>query len=282
MNTNSISGRLFKSSLAQWGIISLAAICVLPLFFILYYIIASGIKVIDWSFLTHLPKPVGETGGGIANAITGTLIIVIVASVMAVPFGVLSGFFLYEYKNNRLSRWAGVCVDALHGIPSIVIGIVAYFWLVKPMGGFSGISGSLALAVMMLPVVIRSTEETLNSLPPNLREAAMGLGMPLHKIMSRVLLPCGFGGIISGALLAVARVAGETAPLLFTAFGNPFMNADMSQPMQTLPLLIFNYAMSPYTSWQELAWGAAFILLSLVLLLNLITKIITHKWKIQL
>ena len=170
----------------------------------------------------------------------------------------------------------------LQGVPSIVIGIVVYFWVVKPMGTFSAFSGSIALAIMMLPIMIRSTEETLKMIPDTLKEAGLALGLPYHKVILRIILPCGMSGILSGILLSIARIAGETAPLLFTAFGNPYLNTNMSKPMQSLPLLIFNYATSPYDEWHDLAWGAALILLSTVLLLNIITKLTTRRWKVQL
>jgi phosphate transport system permease protein len=173
-------------------------------------------------------------------------------------------------------------VDILQGVPSIVIGIVVYFWVVKPAGGFSAFSGSVALAIMMLPIIIRSTEETLKLLPDSLKEAALALGIPYHRVILSVIVPCGISGILSGVILSVARIAGETAPLLFTAFGNPYLSADLRRPMQSLPLLIFNYATSPYEEWRNLAWGASLILLVWVLLLNIFTKVITRKWKIQL
>lgn len=276
------SWRIAHSGIMKGVVISLTFLCVLPLIFILYFIVNAGIKVIDWSFLTHLPLPVGEVGGGIANALVGTIFMVALATIIAVPTGIFGGIYLSEFKGKKFTNWVSYCVDTMYGIPSIVIGIVMYFWLVRPLGGFSGFSGSLALAVMMLPIIIRSTEETLLQLPENLREGAMGLGMPFHRMVFKVFLPCSMSGIVSGILLAVARVAGETAPLMFTAFGNPFLETNLSKPMQSLPLLIFNYAMSPYESWQKLAWGAAFVLLAWVLLLNIITKIISLKWKVQL
>jgi phosphate transport system permease protein len=161
------------------------------------------------------------------------------------------------------------------------VGIVIYFWIVKPLGTFSALSGSVALSIMMLPIVLRSTEETLKLLPSTLKEAGLALGLPYHKVILRIVLPCGFSGVLSGSILAVARIAGETAPLLFTAFGNPYFASNILKPMQSLPLLIFNYATSPYDEWHNLAWGAALILLIWVLLLNIITKITTRRWKIQ-
>ncbi|MCW3123736.1 MAG: pstA [Flavipsychrobacter sp.] len=274
--------RIGKSIGFQALVVLLSVACVIPLIFILVYIIQSGITKINWHFLTNLPKPVGESGGGIANALVGSIIIIAMASVMAIPFGILCGIYLSENKTSKLAYWSRLCVDILQGIPSIVIGIVAYFWFVKPFGGFSAISGSIALAIMMLPIVVRSTEETLLLLPDSLKEAAFALGMPFHRVILKVVLPCGISGIISGVMLSVARITGETAPLLFTAFGNPYLSTNITKPMQTLPLLIFNYATSPYNDWHDLAWGASCILLIWVLLLNIFTKLITRKWTVQL
>ncbi|UAY54503.1 phosphate ABC transporter permease PstA [Arachidicoccus terrestris] len=274
--------RIFKNKAMQGVIIALTFLCVLPLAFILIYIIKSGITAINWDFITNIPKPVGETGGGVANALLGTLIIIVVATVIAVPIGILCGVYLSENKKSKIAYWASVCVDILQGVPSIVIGIVAYFWIVRPMGGFSALSGSIALAIMMFPIIIRSTEETLKLIPDSLKEAAYALGMPTHKVILKVIVPCGFSGIISGVMLSVARIAGETAPLLFTAFGNPFIETNLLKPMQSLPLLIFNYATSSYKDWQNLAWGASLVLLVFVLALNLLTKLMTRKWKVQL
>ena len=274
--------RIGKSIAFQALIILLSVACVIPLLFILVYIIQAGITKINWHFLTNLPKPVGEAGGGIANALLGSIIIIAVASVIAIPFGILCGIYLSENKNSKLAYWSRLCVDILQGIPSIVIGIVAYFWFVKPFGSFSALSGSIALAIMMLPIVVRSTEETLLLLPDSLKEAAFALGMPFHRVILKVILPCGISGILSGVMLSVARITGETAPLLFTAFGNPYLSTNITKPMQSLPLLIFNYATSPYNDWHDLAWGASCILLIWVLLLNIFTKLITRKWKVQL
>ena len=273
-NTKSI---LFKSL-----IIFLAFVITIPLIIVLLYIIKQGVKQVNWHFLTKIPAPVGETGGGIANALLGSFIIVAAASVIAIPIGMLAGIYLSENGRTRLAYYAGLCVDVLQGVPSIVIGIVVYFWLVKPMGTFSAISGSIALAIMMLPIVIRATEQTLLLLPPSLKEAALSLGVPYHRVILKVVVPCGFAGILSGITLSIARIIGETAPLLFTAFGNPYLSTSLSKPMETLPHVIFTYATSPYDDWHNLAWGASFILLLFVLILNIFTKLLTRKWKIQL
>jgi len=277
-----IKYRIGKSNGFKGLVIFFASLSILPLLAILFYIIEEGITKINWHFLTNIPKPVGETGGGIANALLGSLLIVAVASVIAIPIGILCGIYLSENKTSKLAYWSRLAVDILQGIPSIVIGIVIYFWMVKPFGGFSAFSGSIALAIMMLPILVRSTEETLKMLPQSLKEAALALGMPYHRVMLKVILPCGISGILSGIMLSIARIAGETAPLLFTAFGNPFMTSNIFKPMQSLPLLIFNYATSPYDDWHNLAWGASLVLLMWVLLLNIITKITTRRWNIQL
>lgn len=265
------------------GIITLFAFLIsLPLLAVIYYVLKTGLRKINTSFFTNIPKPVGELGGGIANALIGSMYIVAVATVIAVPIGILCGIYLSENKTSKLAYWSRLAVDIMQGVPSIVIGIVVYFWLVKSLGTFSAISGSAALAIIMLPVIVRSTEETLKLIPNPIKEAGYALGLPYHKVIMRIVLPCGFSGILSGVLLSVARVAGETAPLLFTAFGNPYISHNMLKPMQSLPLLIFNYATSPYDEWHDLAWGASTILLIWVLLLNVTTKLITKRWKVQL
>lgn len=282
MNIDSVKFRLGKSSGFQVLIYVLAFACVIPLLAILFFIIKAGVTKINWHFLVNIPKPVGETGGGIANALVGSIIIILVAAVIAIPIGILAGVYLSENRKSRLAYWARLSTDILQGVPSIVIGIVAYFWLVKPLRGFSALSGSAALAIMMLPIVVRSTEETLKLLPPSLKEAALALGMPFHRVIFKVVIPVGISGILSGVMLSIARITGETAPLLFTAFGNPYLSFNLTKPMQSLPLLIFNYATSPYNDWHDLAWGASLILLVWVLFLNIFTKIITRKWKVQL
>ena len=276
-----VNFRIGKSAAFKGLVILFVLISLIPLFAILGFIIREGITRVDWGFLTNVPKPVGEAGGGIANAMIGSLIIVAMAAVLAVPPGIAAGIYLSEHRSGKLAYWCRLAVDILQGVPSIVIGIVVYFWVVKPLGSFSALSGSVALAILMLPVVTRSTEETLKLLPATLKEAALALGLPYHRAILKVILPCGFSGVISGIMLAIARIAGETAPLLFTAFGNPYLTTDLTKPMQSLPLLIFNYATSPYEDWHNLAWGAAFILLLWVLLLNILTKLMTRKWNIQ-
>jgi len=277
-----IGFRNVKSLIFKGVIIFFAFVITLPLIIILLYIVKQGASQVNWHFLTHVPAPVGEKGGGIINALVGSALMVVMSSVIAIPIGMMAGIYLSENPRTKLAYYTGLCVDILQGVPSIVVGIVAYFWLVKPLGTFSALSGSIALAIMMLPIVIRATEQTLLMLPPSLKEAALSLGVPYHRVILKVIVPCGFAGILSGITLSIARVIGETAPLLFTAFGSPFLSAALGKPMESLPHLIFTYATSPYDDWHDLAWGASFILLVFVLTLNIITKVMTRKWKVQL
>ena len=277
-----IGFRNTKSVIFKGIIVFFAFIMVVPLMIILLYIIKQGIFQVNWHFLTNVPAPVGETGGGIVNALVGSFIMVLMAAVVAIPVGMAAGIYLSENPRTKLAYYSGLCVDILQGVPSIVVGIVVYFWIVKPLGTFSAISGSIALAIMMLPIVIRSTEQTLKLLPDSLKEAALSLGVPYHRVILKVVVPCGFAGILSGITLSIARVIGETAPLLFTAFGNPYLSTSITKPMESLPHLIFTYATSPYDDWHNLAWGASFILLMFVLVLNIVTKLLTRRWKIQL
>jgi phosphate transport system permease protein len=281
MKEPSIRKRILFDKLFKIIIVLFTFCSIFPMFFILFFITRKGISVINWTFLTHLPKPVGEIGGGISNAIIGTLMLMAVATVFSVPVGILAGIFLSENRRGKLASLTRLSVETLQGIPSIVIGIIAYIWLVVTMGSFSALSGGLALGLMMLPVIITATEQTLKLIPDTLREASLALGVSYPRTILKVILPAGISGLMTGILLSIARVAGETAPLLFTAFGSPFMNFNMLKPVNSLPLMIFNYATSPYPEWHTLAWGASFILIVLVLGLNLFTKVVTKRWKVQ-
>jgi phosphate transport system permease protein len=276
-----VGARLRRDKAFTAGMLALSMLAILPLVVILGYIVVKGASSINWSFLTALPAPVGEPGGGIANAILGTAILIVGASVIAIPLGVFGGIFLAENGKSRLGSVTRLSIETLMGIPSIVIGIVAYVWVVKPLGHFSALSGAVALSMIMLPVITLATEETLLLIPVSLREAALALGVSYPRTVLKVVLPAGASGIVTGVLLAVARGAGETAPLLFTAFGSPFLTANVLQPIGSLPLTIFTYATSPYPEWHTLAWGASFVLLVFVLSLNLITTLVTARWKIQ-
>jgi len=281
MSEKGISFRIAKDIIFKGLIILFSVLSGIPLIIILYFIVKNGISSINWEFIINLPKPVGEIGGGIANAIIGTLILIGISSILAIPMGIGTGIYLSENKRGKLPYIVRLCVEVLQGIPSIVIGIIAYAWIVIPMKSPSALSGGIALGIMMLPVIIRSTEETLKLIPNSLREASLALGVPYSRTIMKVIVPAGLSGIITGILLSVARITGETAPLLFTAFGGNFMNLNIFKPIASLPLVIFNYATSPYTEWISLAWGASFVLAVLILSLNLIAKLVARKWKVQ-
>ncbi|MCX7705877.1 MAG: phosphate ABC transporter permease PstA [bacterium] len=276
-----IKVRIIKDRIFSLILITLAFIACLPLFLILGFIIKNGALSINLDFFFHLPKPVGDEGGGISNAIVGTFIIVGIAFIIAVPLSILAGIYLAENRKNLLSEIMRISVDILASIPSIVIGIIAYLWIVKPMKSFSAFSGGVALAIIMLPVVIKSTEETLAMIPYSLKEASFALGVPYYRTILKVIFPAGLSGVITGILIAIARIAGETAPLLFTAFGNPFMNLNITKPMNTITLVVFNYSTSPYEQWHQIAWAAALVLLIIVLGFNILSRIISKKWKVK-
>lgn len=273
--------RLIKNAIFKVSIAFIAFLTAVPLLFILYYIVSKGIGVISWDFLFNLPKPSGEEAPGVANAIVGTFILIGLSCIIAVPISIFVGIFLSESKGSSMTYWVRLCVEILQGIPSIVIGIIAYLWIVEPMGGFSAISGGIALGIMMIPFVVRSTEETLKLIPSSYREASLALGVPYYKTILKVIVPSGMGGIVTGTMISVARIAGETAPLLFTAFGSPYLNLNINDPVHALPLLIFKYATSPYDDWLALAWGASFVLIVFILLMNLMAKLVVKRWEIQ-
>lgn len=253
----------------------------IPLLLIFGFIIKNGITHISIDFLINNPKPVGEEGGGILNAIVGTLILILLSSIIATPIGILAGIFLAEQKNSKFSQFVSTIVDVFQGIPSIVLGIVAYIWIVMPVKRFSAISGAVALSIMMLPSIIKATEETMKMIPYTLKEAAYSLGVPYYRAILKVILPASMSGIISGTLVSIGRISGETAPLLFTAFGSNIFEINIFKPMNSLPLLIFNYAKSPYPEWHELAWAASFVLIMIVFIFNLLAGIGERIWKIK-
>ncbi len=273
--------RIIIDKIFKFFLMFMSAIILVPLFLILYFLVSKGISSISWDFFVKMPVAMGDIGGGIANAIVGTGILILTASIMAIPIGILVGIFLAEYKDTRLSYWVRICCEILQGTPSIVIGIVAWSWIVKPMGIFSAFSGGVALALMMLPIIIRSVEETIKLIPIHLKEASLSLGVPYSKTIIKVILPTGLSSIISGILLSVSRIAGETAPLIFTAFGNPFMSTRLFRPIESMPLLIFRYASSPFPNLHNIAWGTSFILVVFILSLNLISKGVSKRWKIK-
>jgi len=247
------------------GVAVLTVILVLvPLFAIFAYLVYRGVGSINWAFLTQTPKPVGEAGGGMANAIVGSAFILALASILGVPMGVGAGIYLAEYGRNRFGDVIRFTADVLNGVPSIVIGIVAYSIVVLYQKHFSALAGGVALAIMMVPTITRTTEEMLLLVPQALREAAYGLGVPRWRTTLSITLRTATSGVITGIMLAFARVAGETAPLLFTAFGNQFWNLRANQPTAALPLQIFTYAISPYDEWHRQAWAGALVLIILI------------------
>jgi phosphate transport system permease protein len=247
------------------GVAVLTVILVLvPLFAIFAYLVYRGVGSINWAFLTQTPKPVGEAGGGMANAIVGSGFILALASILGVPVGVGAGIYLAEFGRNRFGDVIRFTADVLNGVPSIVIGIVAYSIVVLSQKHFSALAGGVALAIMMVPTITRTTEEMLLLVPQALREAAYGLGIPRWRTTISITLRTATSGVITGIMLAFARVAGETAPLLFTAFGNQFWNLRPNQPTAALPLQIFNYAISPYDEWHRQAWAGALVLIVLI------------------
>jgi phosphate transport system permease protein len=254
-----------------------AFVSVLVLFFILGYLVFNGGTSINWDFFTKLPKPVGEAGGGMANAIVGSGKILLLASLMGVPVGFLGGIYLAEFSGKGMASVVRYAADLLNGVPSIVIGIFAYSLVVLPFKHFSAYAGAFALGMMMIPITLRSTEEFLKNVPRMLREGAMALGASKWKTIVTVIVPAAYRGIMTAILLALARVAGETAPLLFTAFGNRFESHGWSQPTATLPVMIYTYAVSPYDDWHRQAWAAGLVLLGLVLIINILARTILSR-----
>ncbi len=256
--------------LSLTGLCALVAVSVL--FFILGYLVYHGGRDVNWDFFTKLPKPVGETGGGMANAIVGSGKLLFLAALFGIPVGLLGGVYLAEFGGHAVPFVVRYTADLLNGVPSIVIGIFAYALVVMPVHHFSTLAGGFALGVMMIPIVLRSTEEFLHAVPRSMREGAMALGASKWRTISSVVLPAASRGIMTAALLALARVAGETAPLLFTAFGNRFWSPGWSQPIASLPVMIYTYAVGPYEDWHRQAWAAGLVLLGLVLVTNIVVR----------
>jgi len=259
----------------SWLAATAAGLVVLPLLLIFGFLLWQGASAVNVDFFTHLPRPVGEVGGGMANAIVGTLILLALAAVLGLPFGILGGLYLAESRDRRLPWVARFLADVLNGVPSIVIGIFAYTIIVLPMRRFSALAGAFALAVIMLPIVVRTSEELVRLVPGSLREAALALGIQQWKVLLRVVLPTARAGIVTGIMVAIARVAGETAPLLFTAFGNRFWHHGLDEPIAALPLQVFAYAIAPYDDWHRQAWAGALVLIALVFAVSLAARVAT-------
>lgn len=259
------------------GVVALAAlITTLPLLFILFHLVKEGAGAISVDFFTRMPKPVGETGGGMANAIVGTLILIAIASAIGLPVGIGAGLYLADYRRTQLATSVRFLADVLNGLPSIVLGIFAWQFLVRPLGHFSALAGGVALAAMMVPMITRTTEEMVNLVPVSLREAALALGYSRARTALTVVLRTATAGIVTGVLVSLARIAGETAPLLFTALGNNFWSLRLDQPIAALPLQIFSYAISPYDEWHELAWAGALVLIAVVFVISVLARFATR------
>jgi phosphate transport system permease protein len=277
------SRRMLRRKAVNAVMLTITGLCTLfatgTLVFILGYLFIHGGKSLSWNFFTKLPAPVGESGGGMANAILGSAKLLAVAMVVGVPIGFLGGVYLAEFGGSTFSFIVRYTTDLLNGVPSIVIGIFAYTVIVLPQKHFSTLAGGLALGVMMIPIAVRSTEEFLRAVPISLREGAVALGASKAKAILTVVIPAAKNGIMTGIMLNLARVAGETAPLLFTSFSNRYWSPGWEQPTAALPVMIFTYAIAPYEDWHQQAWSAGFVLLTLVLAVNVIARVILSKTK---
>jgi phosphate transport system permease protein len=252
-------------------------IALVPLAFVLFYVVTQGVTSLSAGFFTNLPKPVGETGGGMANSIVGSVVVTLLGAAMAVPIGIMSGIYAAEYSGTRLAAATRFAADTLNGVPSIVIGVFVYTIAVLPFGRFSALAGGLALGIMMIPLIMRTTEELLRLVPPSLREGALALGATRGRAVFTVVVPAALPGILTGILLALSRIAGETAPLLFTALNNGFWSTDVGQPISTLTVQVFTYAISPYEDWHRLAWAGALVLVTMVLACSLLARLATAR-----
>ena len=253
-----------------------AIIATLPLLLILFHLLMKGATSISLDFFTRMPQPVGEAGGGMANAIVGTLILIGIACAIGLPLGIGGGLFLVENRGTRFANAIRFLADVLNGLPSIVLGIFAWEFMVRPLGHFSALAGGVALGAMMIPLVTRTTQEMLSVVPNSLREAALALGYPRWRTSLAIVLRTALAGIVTGALVAIARIAGETAPLLFTALGNQFWSTRIDEPIAALPLQIFAYAISPYAEWHALAWAGALVLIGMVLIISIVARAVTR------
>jgi phosphate transport system permease protein len=252
-------------------------LALIPLAMILFFVVSQGIRALNVDFFTHMPTPVGEAGGGMANSIVGTLILTGLGSLMAIPIGILSGVYMAEYAGSRFASAIRFAADTLNGVPSIVIGVFAYGIAVLPFKQFSALAGGLALGIMMIPIIARTTEELLLLVPGTMREGALALGATRARAVFTVVLPAALPGIVTGVVLALARIAGETAPLLFTSFNNRFFSSNVTQPISSLTVQVFTYAISPYEDWHRQAWAGALVLVSIVLICSILARFATRR-----
>ena len=269
--------RKAKSTVVVWLCGISVVIALVPLAFILFFVVSRGILSLNLAFFTNLPVPVGETGGGMANSIVGTLILIGVGALFAIPIGVISGVYSAEFAGTKLATAVQFAADTLNGVPSIVIGIFVYGIAVLPFKQFNALAGGLALGIMMIPIITRTTEELLKLVPVSLREGALALGATRGRATLTVVLPAAAPGIITGIVLALARIAGETAPLLFTAFNNRFLSMRLDQPISSLTVQVFTYAISPYEDWHRQAWAGALVLVTLVLSCSVLARVATRR-----
>ena len=268
----SVALRKAKNLLMTALMVAATLTVLVPLVFIFVHIVKMGLSSVNLDFFTQIPKPTGETGGGMANGMAGSAVMIAMASVIGIPIGIFGAIYLAEYGGSRISSVIRFAADVLSGIPSIITGMVAYTLLVVPMKGFSALAGAVALAMIMIPIVLRTTEEQLKLVPTSLREASLALGVPLWRTTLKVTLRSALTGVMTGILLAIARIAGETAPLLFTALGNQFWSGKLTQPIAAMPLQIFNFAISPYDDWHRLAWAGALVLVTVMFGLSLAAR----------
>ncbi|MBK6773706.1 MAG: phosphate ABC transporter permease PstA [Ignavibacteria bacterium] len=275
-NPSNLRSRKIINSVMLTMCIVAAVITIIPLLYIFFYTTQSGISSLNVDFFTQLPKPVGEEGGGMANAIVGSAILIGIGALIGIPVGILSGIYISEYSKTFVSTIVKFITDVLSGVPSIIVGIFAYGVIVIPMQRFSALAGGFALGILMIPTITKITEEMLKLVPQSLREASLALGVSRWKTTLKIVLKTASSGIVTGVLLAIARAAGETAPLLFTSFGNSFWQTSLDEPMAALPLQIFVYAISPYDDWHRQAWAGAFVLIFLVFVVNLLVRIVTR------
>ena len=252
-------------------------LALIPLFFVFAYVLQKGFSSLNWDFFTKMPKPVGETGGGMANAMLGTVYLILIAGAFAVPVGIIAGVYLSEYGKKTFAGVVRFTADVLNGVPSIVIGIFAYGLAVLPVKHFSALAGGLALGFMMIPIITRTTEELLNLVPGSLREGSLALGATRARAAFSVMVPAALPGIMTGILVALARIAGETAPLLFTAFNNRFFSTSLVQPISSLPVQVYTYAVAPYEDWHRQAWAGALVLVAFVFFFSVLARIVTRR-----
>jgi phosphate transport system permease protein len=270
--TRTATPRKVLSALFVAGCALCVGLALVPLAFVLFFVLSQGVQSLNVDFFTHNPRPVGEPGGGMANAIVGTLILTGLAAAMAVPIGILSGVYLSEYRGSRFASAVRFAADTLNGVPSIVIGVFAYAVVVLPLRHFSTLAGGFALGIMMIPIITRTTEELLLLVPNALREGALALGASRARAVFTVIVPAALPGIITGVVLALARIAGETAPLLFTSFNNRFFSASLLQPISSITVQVFTYAISPYEDWHRQAWAGALVLVTIVLVCSMAAR----------